>query len=136
MHYIRSFLAVLLGYVFLALSLTMFDLTANIIDPSAVRPTLILLILSTVFKLIAGTIAGFIAASLTRRKRMAHAGALAVISIMIALIQFDRTGLTTPIWAQSLGIITVFLGVLFGGWLRVNFGSYIFDSTKEEDRPT
>jgi len=120
---IRSVLAVLGSYVFLAVAIfvlfaiAMFDVPKDF-DPDKLKPTTAFLVVSILWGFACAIAAGYLAGLLAGRRPLEHALGLAVVAGLIGVISLAVNLGSEPVGYQ-LGNLTVLLvGSTIGGWLR------------------
>jgi hypothetical protein len=112
---LRSVLAVVAGYL-------VFGLSAALLFPLSGRdarafPQTGFLVFSTVYGMAFALLGGYVAASLARRKEIAHAAVVAGIIAVLALISLVAKS-SGSLWSQIAAIVLMAPAALLGGWLR------------------
>ncbi|MCX6132370.1 MAG: hypothetical protein NTU47_01040 [Ignavibacteriales bacterium] len=112
----RSFLAILVGYLVFAVSaVAMFQLSG--VDPHQ-QPGVGFMIGSTIYGVVFAISGGYVSAAIAARKQLMHAGIVAAIIAVAALISiFAQPGFPTH-WSQITAIVFMAPSAVLGGWLR------------------
>lgn len=113
----RSFLAILVGYLVFGISAALLFQLAHV-DPHQ-QPGVGFMIGSTVYGVLFAIAAGYTSARIAGKKELVHAGVVACIIALLALVSiFAQPGLPTY-WSQIAAIVFIAPAAVLGGWLRV-----------------
>lgn len=112
----RSFLAAVAGYLVFGVSaVAMFQISG--VDPHQ-QPGVGFMVGSTIYGVVFAIAGGYVSAAIVARKQLMHAGIVAAIIAVLALISiFAQPGLPTY-WSQIAAIVFMTPSAVFGGWLR------------------
>jgi hypothetical protein len=112
----RAFLAILVGYLVFGVSAVLLFQLARV-DPRQ-QPGVDFMIGSTIYGIVFAVAAGYASARIAGKRELLHAGIVAGIIALLALISiFAQPGLPTY-WSQIAAIVFIAPAAIFGGWLR------------------
>lgn len=120
---LRSFFAVLAGYIVMMLIVGMATFILQAIFPAwflaGTPPPPAYLVLSVAYSLVAGFLGGWLAGRIGRRKEVLHALGTAVLATVMSLIPALFYGVRTePRWLQAVPSAAMPLMAVVGGWVR------------------
>ena len=112
----RSLVAILIGYLVFGISAVLLFQLAHV-DPHQL-PGIGFMIGSTIYGIFFAIAAGYTAARIAGKEELVHAGVVACLLALLALISIiAQPGLQTH-WSQIAAIIFMAPAAAFGGWFR------------------
>ena len=118
LHVARHIAAVLVGYaIFAGLSTALFALARR--DPHA-TPDRVFLAFSLFFGLLAGAMAGYVAALVGGRNPLSHARTLALAIAAVAIVSLLARPAGGSAWSALAALALFAPAALVGGWLRAH----------------
>lgn len=112
----RSVFAIVAGYLVFGVSAALlFSLSGR--DPHA-APSAQFAVVSVTYGVLFAGLAGFVAASLSRRRPVLHAGILAAILAAVALLSLALQFRTGSVWSELATLFLMAPAALIGGRMR------------------
>ena len=123
MQIVRAFLALLAGFVSMALLVGITTAVLMKLAPAWVgapgNPRTAYVVVNLCYSLAAASLGGYVTAWLAKANPLYHALALAIIVLLLGALSALQQRGQQPIWYQLLLIAIMPIGVLLGGLLRL-----------------
>ena len=124
----RSLLSILAGYaVMVVLVIPATVIAVKVMLPATamqsamkLKPTTAYLAVNLIYSGLFAVVGGLVTGGLARRAPLAHAGALAVLMLLMGLVSFFQSkGTQQPAWYGVALMVLMPLGALLGGFLQI-----------------